>query len=321
MNEPGRGLSPREAVFDHLRGIARRVQSASGDLAALRAVIADYGRLNSVVSACTAKVTETNLQGMAAEWVVSDTSDPDRRLLYVHGGSWLAGSARSYRSHTARLARVTGCCVLAIDYRLAPENPYPAAIDDCVTALRWLQEYGPHGTGAPRQCFVAGDSAGGNLVLGALLKAKLAGHSLPQAAVLLSPATDLTWGSASLRTRAHVDPVLAADRLPALTEVYLQQRAAADSPCVSPVFADLAGLPPLLIQVGDAEILLDDSIRLATAAAAQGVPASLSVWPHMPHVFQLFAPCLPEADEALAAIADFVRYESNDNGPAMHRGT
>lgn len=294
-----------EIITAHLRRIAQEALTTAGDLASKRRLVDRYFAAHPDITACYARTQTVSIHGIPGQWVVTPRSDPGRRLLYLHGGSWMAGRVAVYLPHIARVAEATRCTVLAIDYRLAPENPFPAGLNDCVRAFRFVAENGPSQHGPARALYVAGDSAGGNLALATLLALKAEQLRLPDAAIALSPATDLTWQGESLTTRALVDPALNAMPMPLITNVYLQGLNSPASPLVSPLFGDLRGLPPLLLQVGDAEILLSDSTRFAEKARAAGVDVTLQVYAHMPHVFQGFAPLLPEAVQALAHIGEF----------------
>ena len=222
-------------------------------------------------------------------------------LLYFHGGGYVAGSAQGYRALPTMLARAANLAALAIDYRLAPEAPFPAAIDDGVAAYLALLASGV----AADRIILAGDSAGGGLVAATLLKLRDGGHPLPAAAVLLSPWVDLAGEGASFEGKAAQDPSLTPAGLRAGAQHYL---AGADpkNPLASPIYADLSGLPPLLIQVGSAEILLDDAVRLAGAAGAAGTTVRLEIWAEMVHVWQSFAFMLPEGAAAIADAAVFI---------------
>ncbi|HNH25347.1 MAG TPA: alpha/beta hydrolase, partial [Accumulibacter sp.] len=203
------------------------------------------------------------------EWVLAPSADPDRRLLYIHGGAFAMGSPRSHRVITAKLAEIIGGAVLSIDYRLRPEHPRRAGIDDCRSAYDWLAANGPRGPSPATVMFVAGDSAGGNLTLSLLASLRDEGGRRPDAAVALSPVTDMTLGSPSLKTNRSSDPLLGPVlapllRLPRSTLLWigwLQGRVPPARPLISPLFGDLAGLPPILIQASDAEMLRDDCIR------------------------------------------------------------
>jgi monoterpene epsilon-lactone hydrolase len=234
-----------------------------------------------------------------ARWLAVPESRVDRILLYLHGGGYVLGSLDTHAVLMARLARACRCRVLGLDYRLAPEHPFPAALEDAVAAYRALLELGE----SAARIVLAGDSAGGGLALATLLALRDAGVPLPAGAVLLSPWADLTASGASISSRAAADPML---DLPFLNDSANAYRGAADPqhPHVSPYFGALERLPPLLIQVGDCEVLLDDSTRLAAAVREAGGSATLEVWEGAFHVFQAF-PQLPESVDALDRIGKF----------------
>jgi acetyl esterase/lipase len=194
-----------------------------------------------------------------------------------------------------------------VDYRLAPEHKFPAGLEDCMQAYRWMRKNGPTEPSPASAAFLMGDSAGGNLALATLLKARDSGQHLPTAVIALSPPTDFTGGSPSLSSRASVDPIIHPAVFPALAPVYLGNHVEPAHPYASPLFGDYTGMPPILLQVGDLEVLLDDSTRLAKHAAEQGCEVTLEVWDGMPHVFQGFAPFLAEASEAIGKIGEFTR--------------
>lgn len=224
-----------------------------------------------------------------------------RTLLYLHGGCFVIGSAHGYRSLWSTLARAADAHGLAVDYRLAPEHPFPAAVDDVLAAYRGLLEEECD----PASIAVVGDSAGGGLVVSLLVAAREEGLPMPGAAVCLSPWVDLACESASYRDKSAEDLSLDADELLTLGSRYAGDRVA--DPLASPVHADLSALPPLLIQVGSAEILLDDAVALARCAGAAGVQTTLEVWPGMPHVWHLFGFMLGEGAAATTAAATFIR--------------
>lgn len=252
--------------------------------------------------------------GVGAEWVLAPGADPARRTLYIHGGAYTAGSPLSHRSITARFAEITRGAVLAIDYRLMPEHPRRAGIEDCRSAYRWLLANGPDGPLAPSAIFVAGDSAGGNLALSLVAWIRDAGLRAPDAAVALSPATDSTLGSPSLRSNLATDPMLGPifaplARLPRFVLLWggwLQTRIRPADPVVSPLHGDLSRLPPILIQASRDEMLIDDARRYANRARAAGSPVRLQTWGAMVHVWQIFDPDLTEAREAFEKIAAFI---------------
>ncbi|MEU3650240.1 alpha/beta hydrolase [Lentzea sp. NPDC034063] len=239
-------------------------------------------------------VVFTNLAGVDASGV----------LFHLHGGGFALGSAAGSVGLAMSLARLAGLSAVALDYRLAPEHPYPAAVEDAVNAYRALLER----EGGAAKIVVTGESAGGNLAVELLLAIRSAGLAQPAAAVLFSPMTDLTVSGESFRTKATADPNITAAAIRTRVADYLigTDVDPAD-PRVSPVFADLTGLPPLLIQAGSNEVLLDDATRLAARAAADNVPVILDVVPDVPHVFQAFAAVLDEGTAALDRAGRFIR--------------
>ena len=244
-----------------------------------------------------------NAGHVACEWVHGPTSRDTQAVLYLHGGWYVFGSAATYRELIGRLSLATGMWVLAPDYRLAPEHPFPAAVDDAVAAYRWLLGIGIE----PGRIVIAGDSAGGGLAMATLVALSDAGDQLPAAAVLLSPAIDLTCSGDSYTSRATSDPLFTREQVVTLVAHYL---AGADptSPLASPIYADLAGLPPLLVHVGSDEVLLDDSTRLAERARAAGVEVDLKVWDGMWHGFQRFAGReVVEAQDSIDLIGAFAK--------------
>lgn len=302
MSESDPGITTMVA---HLQGIAGRVADCAGDVAAVRTVIEDYSRLDEATRRMDARRMVS--ERPAGEWVLAAGARPDHRILYVHGGSWMSGSPDGYRPLAARISRESGCAVFVVDYRLAPEHPFPAGLDDCADAWRWLAANGPESAAPAAALYLAGDSAGGNLAVATALRLRDGGERLPDAVAVLSPAVDLTWQSPSLRTRADVDPILRPDRLHQVSEAYVQGAERMDHPYVSPLFGDFRGLCRFLIQVGDREVLLDDARRLAARVTEQGVDAALQEYPQMPHVFQLFAPTVGAATDAIERIGAFVR--------------
>ena len=252
--------------------------------------------------------------GVPAEWVLAPGADPRRRLLYIHGGAFVFGSPRSHRTLTSRFSALSGAAVLAIDYRLMPEHPRRAGIEDCHRAWQWLVGHGPDGAAPAEVLFVAGDSAGGNLTLSLLNGLRDDRQRLPDAAVALSPLTDSTMASPSLRPHVRSDPLLGPlygplARLPQwllLWFAWWQTRIRPCDPLISPLRGDLSRLPPVLLQASEVEMLFDDSRRFANRAQAAGSPVRLQRWHHMVHVWQIFNPELPEAEQALAEIGKFL---------------
>ncbi len=250
------------------------------------------------------KLIKVMVGEVPCEWVLSPGADPNVRLLYIHGGGFVSGSGGFYLPLASHISAAAECAVLLPDYRLAPEHRFPAGLDDCVLAHDWMVKNGPDGPAAARATFVAGDSAGGNLTLATLLALRDRGLSLPAGGISISPTTDLTLASDSLKTAA--DPIISAKTMPIFRDHYLGTTDARD-PLVSPVFGDYRGVPPLLIQTGEHEMLRDDSIRVAQKALTDGATVRLEVWPGMFHVFQSHDPLLPEARAAIEHMAEFIR--------------
>ena len=249
-----------------------------------------------------AKYSRVNAGGVTAEWVTAEGASESRVVLYFHGGGYIIGSPRTHRAMLAELSQASGARVLALDYRLAPEHPFPAPVEDSVATYRWLLGEGFD----PARTAVAGDSAGGGLTVSALVQLRYLGLPLPAAGVCISPWVDMEGLGESMETRAEVDPMVGKENLMVSAKTYL---GGADprAPLAAPLYADLRGLPPILIQVGDAEVLLDDSTRLAGVAREAGVEVQMDVWDDMIHVWHLFAPILPEAKQAISQAGEFIR--------------
>lgn len=253
-----------------------------------------------------------HLDDMDGEWVIAPGADPDLRLLYLHGGGFVSGSGAYYLAMAARLSAAAECAVLLLDYRLAPEHPFPAAIEDCVRAYEWLTTSGPNGPTPAKSTFIAGDSAGGGLTLATLLALRDRHCPLPQAGIALSAFTDMTLSGKTLQSEEAFDPIMSPHCLPQFVRLYLGD-ADARHPYASPIFADYSGIPPLLIQVGEHEIIRDDSVNAAAKARADGVDTTLEIWPGMFHVFPSHEPLLPEAREAIEHIATFIEKHRIDS--------
>jgi len=261
------------------------------------------------------QVAHLDADGVRIHRIATPATRDTRHVLYLHGGAYVSGGPAHYRHFTWRIASAAQACVWVPEYRLAPEHPFPAAVEDAVTAYRWLTRRGIH----PPQIAVMGDSAGGGLMFAHLLKLRDEGILLPAAAVALSPWTDLALASPSLQRNARADPMLCAAQVPGLARFYL---GGADPrmPYASPVYGDPAGLPPSLIHVGSDEILRDDAVRMADRLQAAGCEVTLEVWPRMPHVWHLLAPFVPEAGRAIRRIGDFLRGRLADEAQAAVRG-
>jgi acetyl esterase/lipase len=242
------------------------------------------------------------LGSVPGEWVSALGDDSEKVILYLHGGGYTMGSLKSSRAMVSELSSASGINALVVDYRLAPEHPFPAAVEDSTAAYRRLLDQGTR----PDRVVIVGDSSGGGLALALLVTLRDSGIAPPAAAVLLSPWTDLAGTGESMITRADVDPWLTPDQNRANAALYAGETDL-KNPLVSPLYADLGGLPPLLIHVGGDEIMLDDSTRLADRARAAGVEVTLDIWEGMWHAWHHFAPKLPEAVRAIEQIGKFIR--------------
>ncbi len=245
------------------------------------------------------ETTAVDIGGIPGRWVVAPGARDDAFVIYYHGGGYVMGSLDTHQELMGRISRVCQAKVLGVDYRLAPEHVYPAAVEDGVSSYEWLLAQGADAS----RVMLAGDSAGGGLTMATLLSIRDKGGILPVGAMMFSPWTDLTASGESATSRADADPMVTLPALLEMAEIYYASADASD-PLVSPVFADLRGLPPLLIQVGDAELLLDDASRLADNAKSAGVMALYQVWDEAFHVFQAI-PNLPEAADALQKVGKF----------------
>ena len=261
------------------------------------------------------RVTPGDLGGVPATFIEIADVEPRGTIFHIHGGGFALGSAAGSAGLASSLARKTGMRAVSVDYRLAPEHPYPAALQDVTAAYRALA--GQAGVG---HIVVSGESAGGNLAVELLIAGKARGLMMPAAALLLSPMTDLTVTGSSYSGKAHADPAISAQAIRTRAADYLNGTDPAD-PLVSPVFADLSGLPPLLIQAGSHEVLLDDATRLAAKAAADDVAVILDITPGVPHVFQAFAALLDEGDAALNRAARFIQDNTAQAIPGSARRT
>lgn len=248
------------------------------------------------------RVRRERIAGIDCDWLEPRGCYQAPLLYYLHGGAYVMGSSRTHRRLVAHLARAAGVRALLPNYRLAPEHPYPAGIDDACAVYRELLRRGED----PARICIGGDSAGGGLTMATLLTLRDAGDALPAATVLLSPWLDLSASGESMRTRAGVEPLFKAEHMPHAADFYCNPEARRE-PRISPVFADVNGLPPTCIQVGDHEILLSDSTRIADLFSAAGIPVHLQIWPDMWHVFQFFHGFMPEATHAVKELGAFVK--------------
>lgn len=303
--------------------VARQVESLSGEIAAhlrrrnfsaARKLMDGLGEDRRYSS----RFHRTEADSMAAEWVLAPGADPQRRALYIHGGGFVMGSTRSHRPITSKFSDVCGCAVLAIDYRLLPENRFMDAVSDCRNAYRWMLQNGPGGGGEAQRAFVAGDSAGGTLALSLSAWLRDRRLRLPDAVVAMSPLTDSTFSGASIRENLATDVMLAPAlrplvRLPPFLRslsIVWAYRVRPANPIASPLVGDLSGLPPTLVQASEAEMLLDDARRYVYKARAAGTPARLQTWAGMLHVFQIFERELPQARDAWTEIGRFITQQA-----------
>ncbi len=286
------------------------------DIAAIRALLAgrprpvgaaerrqrldDFGRSLGVPE--DARLEPVAIDGVPAEWSTTPNADVSRAVLYLHGGGYMAGSVISHRHVAVEIGRAAGTRSLALGYRLAPEHPYPAQLEDALAAFHYLRDRGI----APGSIAVGGDSAGAHLTLALMLALRARGEPLPCCGWLVSPWTDLTASGATMATKADVDPMIQKPYLLELARAFAGGRDLAD-PLISPQFADLTGLPPLLIQAGSEETLLDDAVTLAGRAGAAGVAVTLEVWPEMIHAFPMFFPRVAASRRATAGAGAFMR--------------
>jgi monoterpene epsilon-lactone hydrolase len=241
------------------------------------------------------------LRNVPAEWSLAPDSDASRLLLYFHGGGYSSGSIRSHRGMVSEAGRAARVKTLAVGYRLAPENPFPAAIEDALAVYDEILDQGID----PARIVIGGDSAGGGLTLALMMTLRDRARPLPACGWLISPWVDLELTGESLVSKATIDPIISKTYLGELAQAYLAGASASD-PLISPLYADLRVLPPLLIQVGSAETLLDDAVRIASRAGAADVAAILEIWPHMIHAWPLWSARLEEGRRALASAAAFI---------------
>jgi monoterpene epsilon-lactone hydrolase len=266
-----------------------------------RARLDEVGSVDPV--APDVQLTPVDLDGVPGEWSIVPGSDASRVLMYFHGGGYCSGSIVSHRRMVTEAGRAAGVRTLAVGYRLAPEHPFPAALEDALAAWRYLRK-----SGVPAaNIVVGGDSAGGNLTAVLINTLRAAGEALPACAWLLSPWTDLTMSGASLASKDAVDPLIHKGYLEELAGAYVPAGMRREDPRISPLFSDLAGFPPVLVQVGSAETLLDDAVWFARMAGAADVAVTLEVWPHMIHAWHLWNARLEEGGRAIVDAGAFLR--------------
>ncbi|MFC0400046.1 alpha/beta hydrolase [Paraburkholderia rhizosphaerae] len=248
------------------------------------------------------QIDAVDASGVPAEWTLTPVADPKQVVLFLHGGAYISGGIATHRHMVAQIGRVARTRTLALDYRLAPEHPFPAALEDALTGYRFLLSQGYE----PANIVLAGESAGGGLALAMLVSLRQIGADLPACAWLSSPWTDLDMSGESMESKATVDPLIQKPYLLEAAGAYLNG-AAPRTPLASPLYADLSGLPPMLIQVGTAETLLDDSVRLARRVAQADGRVVLDIWPEMIHAWSLFYQQLDAGQQSLEAMGAFVR--------------
>ena len=297
-------------VIEHLENLSKISQDSGPILSIKRMLLDMYFYADPSITPSPSLIQPALIPSdnhvIGAEWVLADNVNTQHRILYIHGGSWIAGSPASHRTLASRLSHKTGCAVLSVAYRLAPENLFPDGLNDCIEAYSWLRKYSPDGKSSAKSTFIAGDSAGANLCLSSTLKLKNQNAELPNAVVVFSPPTNLNFQTPSIKENENIDPIIHAKSLPLIKQIYLKPEDSLDNPYVSPIYGDLHDFPPLLIQVGSREVLLDDSVLFHEAALKAGVDSTLQIFEGMPHVFQGFAPFLTEAEEALTVVGKFI---------------
>jgi acetyl esterase/lipase len=289
-----------ESVVQALRNLPTLGSGDDFDLAAARASMIAMTANPQLPEGV--EFEKTTVAGIPSEWVTLPGTDPTKTVLYLHGGGYTLGSIDTHRGLGSRIAQAAETRVLMLDYRLAPETPFPGAVEDSTSAYGFLLDQGV----APEQIAIGGDSAGGGLTLATLVSLKERGTPLPGAAFALSPWVDLEGLGDSMAARADVDPMVQKEGLVRMGKLYLAD-AEPKTPLAAPLYADLSGLPPMLIQVGTAETLLDDSIRIVERLRAAGVAVELQQYEDLIHVFQAFAPIVPESLEAIEKIGAFIK--------------
>src|SRR6266481_1342297 len=279
---------------------AQPIANPAASVQDIRAGFEQMGALSPVEP--DIKKEPVNVGSTKAEWLTAPDADPGRAVLYLHGGGYVIGSINTHRSLAGRISRAAKARVLLIDYRLAPEHPHPAAVDDALAAYRWMLAQGVK----PARTAVAGDSAGGGLTIATLVAIRDAKLPLPAAGVGISPWVDLEGVGESMTSKASLDPMVQKDALMTMAKHYLAGKDPR-TPLAAPLYADLSGLPPLLIQVGTWETLMDDGARLAERARKAGVKVTYEPWENMIHVWHFFAGMLDESQQAIDRIGAFVQ--------------
>ncbi len=313
QNHERRASPAHSDVIEQLQALSKGFGASGGGsrLSRMRAAMDSIGERADLEDITLTAVNNPNVKG---EWVVAANSDPNKRLLYIHGGAFMLGSPLSHRTITTKYARLLGVSVFAVDYRMLPEHSRLDCLADCQAAYRYIVDNGPEQVGAATQFLVSGDSAGGNLALVVTAWARDNQLRMADAVIAIAPATDNTFGSPTMRTNAATDPLLGPTlgklvKLPRAMLLFFSWFSTRLHPTdtrISPIHGDLQGLPPMLIQASEAEMLLGDARRYANKANTQGSTVKLETWNHMVHVWHVFEPDLPEAKQAFEHIAKFV---------------
>jgi monoterpene epsilon-lactone hydrolase len=244
--------------------------------------------------------------GVPSEWILAKGADPKLKIMHIHGGGFMAGTLDRYRHVTEALSHTSGMAVLAIDYRLAPEHPFPAGLDDCVTAWIWMLRHDTAGETGPRAAYLTGSSAGGHLALALMLRLRDENKPLPSAAVAFSPGADFTGTAPSMTERADIDPCFSRRELNLIADIYVSDGTPLTHPYVSPLFGDYEGLPPFLIQTGEREVLHDDGKRVVEKARQAGVDAHFLALPGLIHCTQNWCHAVPEGRAVLSEAGNFL---------------
>jgi len=313
FTNPGGPGEQHETVVKAVRELTQQISFGmqKDNVQAARNVIDKMSDGRDYISAFIA----VDAGGVPAEWVIAPGADSTRRVLYIHGGGFIMGSPKSHRTITSKFSEITGCAVLAIDYRLLPEYKHMDSVADCRTAYQWILNNGRDPPGKITQLFIGGDSAGGNLALSLVAWVRDNGLRAPEAVVVLSPLTDTTFSGATIRDNEATDVMLkpvmrALNNMPKFIKswwVVWAHRVRPGNPVASPLLGDLSGLPPTLVQASESEMLLDDARRYVYKACAAGSPVKLQTWTDMVHVWQIFDPDLPQAAEAWVEIGKFLK--------------
>ena len=295
-------------VIEHMNKTVEKFYSIEDERLGMkhfRYVMDDYFAADESIQSC-GNVSPVSADGVYALWVTTKDSYPNKRILYFHGGGYVIGSIRGYLPLASHLSKATGASVLLIDYSLSPENIFPAAVDDAKRAYNWMLDNGPEGEERYKKAFISGDSAGGGLSVATTLSIKDDNGILPNAIMPISPWVEMDPVSQSYEDNKELDPFVSKDGIAWFSSVYVPNENERKNPYASPLYGDFKDFPPMLIQVGTREVLLDDSKKLNEKAKSDGCDVEIQIWDDMVHIFQGFAPYLPEANEALESISKFI---------------